>query len=156
MGRKTFESFPGILKNRYHIVISRNILDTADMISKRTETKVSLPEHKIIIKDSLFSVVSNLEAAIAWAKELVNKNSANYNKLYSDEVFVIGGGEIYSQSLNKLNKIYLTVINKEIDGDVYFPEFNLSDFKLVDKTDRLGFSFNTFEKQQSATPDRGL
>jgi dihydrofolate reductase len=147
MGRKTFESFPGVLKNRYHIVISRDIMKAAEVIGKKTGAKVSMPEHKIIAEGSLFSVVSNFQAAVDWANQLVNKNSAHYNELFSEEVFVIGGGEIYQQSLDKLDKIYLTVIDKEVDGDVYFPEFKMSDFKLIDKSDRTGFSFNTFQKQ---------
>jgi|SRR3989344_6114775 len=44
-----------------------------------------------------------------------------------DEYFVIGGGEIYKQALPKADKLYLTYIDKEIKGDVFFPDY--SDFK---------------------------
>ncbi|MDO8576878.1 MAG: dihydrofolate reductase [Candidatus Daviesbacteria bacterium] len=47
----------------------------------------------------------------------------------SEEVFVIGGGEIYKQALPITDKLYLTVIDKEIEGDVFFPDY--SDFKKV-------------------------
>lgn len=40
-----------------------------------------------------------------------------------DEVFVIGGGEIYKQALPKATKLYLTYIDKEIKGDVFFPDY---------------------------------
>lgn len=43
------------------------------------------------------------------------------------EVFVIGGGEIYKQALPLADKLYLTYIDKEIEGDVFFPDY--SDFK---------------------------
>jgi dihydrofolate reductase len=126
MGRKTFESLPGVLKNRYHIVISRDLLRTADLITKLSGSKVSLPEHKVLAEGSLFAVVSSLQAAIDWAGELTDKNSAHYNALFSAEVFVIGGGEVYKQALSFLDKIYLTIIDKEVEGDTFFPDFELS------------------------------
>ncbi|MDP3733066.1 MAG: dihydrofolate reductase [Candidatus Daviesbacteria bacterium] len=46
-----------------------------------------------------------------------------------DECFVIGGGEIYKQALPLADKLYLTYIDKEIKGDVFFPDY--SDFKRV-------------------------
>lgn len=47
----------------------------------------------------------------------------------SEEVFVIGGGEIYKQALPMANKLYLTYVDKEIEGDVFFPDY--SEFKKV-------------------------
>lgn len=47
----------------------------------------------------------------------------------SEEIFIIGGGQIYSQSMNLADKLYLTVVNQEVEGDVYFPEY--SEFKKV-------------------------
>lgn len=46
-----------------------------------------------------------------------------------DECFVIGGGEIYKQALILADKLYLTYIDKEIEGDVFFPDY--SDFNKV-------------------------
>lgn len=45
----------------------------------------------------------------------------------ADECFVIGGGQIYSEALPLADKLYLTYIDKEIEGDVFFPDY--SDFK---------------------------
>lgn len=47
----------------------------------------------------------------------------------ADEVFVIGGGQIYAEALPLADKLYLTYIDKEIEGDVFFPDY--SDFKKV-------------------------
>lgn len=44
-----------------------------------------------------------------------------------EEIFVIGGGEIYKQVLPITNKLYLTIIDKEIEGDTFFPDY--VDFK---------------------------
>lgn len=45
------------------------------------------------------------------------------------EIFIIGGGEIYKQTLDLADKLYLTVIEQDIEGDVYFPDF--ADFKKI-------------------------
>lgn len=43
---------------------------------------------------------------------------------HGDEVFVIGGAEIYRQSLPLANRIYLTVVDREFPADAYFPELD--------------------------------
>ncbi len=48
-----------------------------------------------------------------------------------DEVFVIGGGTIYKQFIHKADKMYLTWINKEFDGDTFFPEVDLNEWEEV-------------------------
>lgn len=45
------------------------------------------------------------------------------------EVFIIGGGQIYTQSMRYADKLYLTVVEEEIEGDTYFPDY--SEFKKV-------------------------
>ena len=48
-----------------------------------------------------------------------------------DEVFIIGGGEIYSQSLPLADRIYLTLVHTDSDSDIYFPEINESEWQLT-------------------------
>jgi dihydrofolate reductase len=43
------------------------------------------------------------------------------------EVFVIGGGEIYQQALPLADRIYLTVIHAQVEGDTWFPAFEMTD-----------------------------
>ena len=52
----------------------------------------------------------------------------------TEEHFVIGGATIYKLLMPKANKIYLTLIHKKFDGDVYFPEISDDEWKIVDKT----------------------
>jgi dihydrofolate reductase len=53
-------------------------------------------------------------------------------KLHAEkEVFIIGGGEIYKQSIDSVDTIYITLVHTVIDGDVYFPEIDKSKFDLV-------------------------
>src|SRR5699024_9319564 len=41
-----------------------------------------------------------------------------------DELFVIGGGELFKEMLPHADKLYVTVIDEAFDGDVYFPEID--------------------------------
>ncbi len=46
------------------------------------------------------------------------------------ENFIIGGGMIYTQFLPIADKIYLTVVKKDYDADVFFPEINYNDWEI--------------------------
>lgn len=52
------------------------------------------------------------------------------------EVMIIGGENIFSQTLNKANRIYLTVIDAEFDGDTFFPALN-NQWKLISEEKHL-------------------
>ncbi len=91
------------------------------------------------------SVVNSLEAAVALAGEL------NYN-----EIFVIGGGEIYLIAFQKANKIYMTRVHTEIEGDTYFPVIEKNDWSLTsnvnnvaDEKHAYAFSFQLWERKQN-------
>lgn len=116
MGRKTFESLPGILPRRKHIVITRN------------------PDfhHDDAIR------VGSLEEAL----DLVPADK---------EAFVIGGGEIFDLGLKIADKIELTRIHHDFDGDVFFPEMNLDQWELFaseyhqkDEKHLYDFTFETY------------
>ena len=50
-------------------------------------------------------------------------------KAPDDEVFIIGGGQIYKEAIGKADKLYLTIIEGNPDADTFFPDY--SDFKKV-------------------------
>lgn len=69
------------------------------------------------------------------------------------EIYVIGGGEIYDLALPRADRIELTVVHAEIDGDAFFPEFDESAWDLVaeetheaDERHAYAFTFRTFER----------
>ena len=76
-------------------------------------------------------------------------------KLHAEkEVFIIGGGEIYKQSIYSVDTIYITLVNTVIDGDVYFPEIDKSKFDLaweekhlVDEKNKFDYTFQKFERK---------
>ncbi len=48
-----------------------------------------------------------------------------------EEVFIIGGGEIYNIFLPIANKLYLTHVKQEVIGDIYFPTVDYSKYKVT-------------------------
>jgi dihydrofolate reductase len=47
------------------------------------------------------------------------------------EAFIIGGGQIFEETLSDADRIYQTVLPREVPGDTYFPEFSRSDFEVI-------------------------
>ena len=64
-----------------------------------------------------------------------------------DEAFIIGGGEIYRLGLSITDRIYLTEIDTELEGDTTFPELDMDDWREVSRKhhpadERHAFSFD--------------
>ncbi|CAB1055969.1 Dihydrofolate reductase (EC [Olavius sp. associated proteobacterium Delta 1] len=69
------------------------------------------------------------------------------------EAFIIGGGQIYQETISIADRIYLTVLPKEVSGDTYFPEISESDFEIT-KSDFIDaaepYHFYIYEKVKSS------
>lgn len=69
------------------------------------------------------------------------------------EVFVIGGADIYNQTMDIADRIHYTKIHHSFDGDAFFPKIDLHKWKLISKKDiaadeknKFPFSFCVYEK----------
>ena len=92
MGRKTFESIGRPLPGRKNIVVTRRANFVSDGVL----------------------ISNNLTAAIALGKAIASEDNV-------DEIMVIGGGEIYAKALSDADRLYLTEVHADIDGDTFFP-----------------------------------
>ena len=63
----------------------------------------------------------------------------------SEEVMLIGGGELFKQYFPKANKLYLTQIQAEIDGDTFFPELNWNEWKIEHDEHRPADENNSYD-----------
>lgn len=70
------------------------------------------------------------------------------------EVFIIGGGEIFRQSMDLADTIYLTVVNTVLEADVFFPEIDQAAFELVweekhpaDEKNTFDYTFQKYQKK---------
>lgn len=85
-------------------------------------------------------VVLSLEEAISICKA-------------ENEVFVIGGAEIYKQALAFTNTIYLTTVHQNYDADVFFPELKENEWKEItkeyhpaDEKNNVAYTFSTLKR----------
>jgi len=100
MGRKTFQSIGRALPGRTNIVVTRDPGFEAEEIV----------------------VVINFDAAISQAREIAQDDGV-------DEIMIGGGGEIYRRALPHADRIYLTEVDRNIDGDVTFPDFDRKEWR---------------------------
>ncbi|HTM63914.1 MAG TPA: dihydrofolate reductase [Gammaproteobacteria bacterium] len=79
-------------------------------------------------------VVTNIDTAISMA-----------NELSMDEIFVIGGAEIYQQLLPKIQRVYLTEIHHTFEGDAFFPELSKSEWKEISREQHRSDDKNPYD-----------
>ena len=93
MGRKTFESIGRPLPGRLSVVVTR-------------QRDYAAPPGVV--------VCASIDAALRHCEEHAAE--------WGGEAFVIGGGELFRQSLPRTDKVYLTLVHRSVDGDVTYPE----------------------------------
>ena len=124
MGRKTFESVGHPLPHRLSVVVTRQPNYPAQ------------PPNMVVQPD--------LKAAIEYAGKQTAK--------YGEEIFIIGGGDIFKESLPLVDVIYLTRIYKEFKGDILYPNIDPKQFELIEQRDReqpVRFSFLTYARRKA-------
>ncbi|MFQ3340183.1 MAG: dihydrofolate reductase [Gammaproteobacteria bacterium] len=109
MGRKTYESIGRPLPNRNNIIISRTLKDIPGAY-----------------------VYSDLESAIKFVEE------KNKEENIDNEIVIIGGGYLFRDTIESFNKLILTRVDCEIDGDIFYPDIDLNNWRLI--------SSNSFKK----------
>jgi dihydrofolate reductase len=78
------------------------------------------------------SVAPNLREAI----ELLNKE---------EEIFILGGAEIFEQSIDIADKLYITLVHGKFPGDAFFPEIDMSIWKVSRKTNHAADDENAYD-----------
>ena len=70
-----------------------------------------------------------------------------------DEIFVMGGAQIYREALSVVDRMYITVVERDYEGDTSFPEIDYSQWKLVDvvrhergEEYEFPFEFRTYDR----------
>ena len=88
-------------------------------------------------------VVASLEEALAAVRE-------------AEEAMIIGGMSIYRQALPHADRLYMTLVHADLEGDAWFPEFDLGQWREIERIDfeadeknRLPYSFVILERRES-------
>jgi dihydrofolate reductase len=132
MGRKTFESIGKALPNRYNLVISRN------------------PKYRLPFDENDGALFCSLEDAFHFCRKMSNPSKSEHppkqsdrvpkklkyhipQNIYFDEVFVIGGEELYKMTVQHAERIYISKIYAEFTGDRFFPEINWDEWRMIER-----------------------
>lgn len=114
MGRRTYESVGRPLPGRRNIVLSA----TGYLNNEVT-------------------VVPDIDSALTVAAEQCEIDSV-------EECFVVGGAQVYAETLDRADRLYCTLVDAEIDGDTFFPSFDWGCWRITEKEDFVANERNTY------------
>jgi dihydrofolate reductase len=125
----------------HHVIMGRNCyVSIGRPLPKRTNIIVS---RDIYFISSSCLVARSIQEALQMAHEHDET-----------EVFIIGGGQIYEQTKELWDRLYLTEVDLEADGDVYFPKINEEEWRLLssekhekDEKNPFNYTFKILEKK---------
>jgi dihydrofolate reductase len=107
--------------------------------------------HLVITRNQNFEVPEG-----HYVFETVEKAFIFCNKIGVEKLYIIGGGEIYSQTIGLADELIITEVEAEPEGDTHFPEINESiwketyrEYHPADENHQYGFSFVNYEKIKS-------
>ncbi|NND89328.1 MAG: dihydrofolate reductase [Granulosicoccus sp.] len=119
MGRKTYESIGKPLPGRDNIVVTRNPNWSADGVQR----------------------AQSLESALSLAKGIAaGDTQQNVPDGSHPEVMIIGGASLCRDAMPDTQRLYLTTVDYDFDGDTWFDSFHWDDWKVVSEERRDPFS----------------
>jgi dihydrofolate reductase len=107
MGRKTYDSIGKPLPGRANIVVTQG--------------------------DGAFPDGVDVAADVSAAMEVAQRRAKETG---ADEIMIIGGATLYEATLPDADRVYLTEIHEAVDGDTFFPEFDRTAWREVEREDR--------------------
>lgn len=110
MGRNTWESLPGLLPGRRHIVVTRNEAYVAPGAE----------------------VVHSVEEALAAVEG-------------EPEIMIVGGSHFYAEMLPRAHRLYLTLVDAEVEGDAQFPEIDWQEWQEVARENHSADEKNAYD-----------
>lgn len=84
---------------------------------------------------------------ITLSDAIVINDCDKFLKDFKDELFVVGGKTIYKLSLPYADKLYISFIKGKHEGNVYFPEFDFNDFKLISSNETELVNYTIYQRK---------
>ncbi len=184
MGRKTFESVGKPLPGRTNIVITRNkdyqapgclmaasVKQALEMVNKGKAdpgTSKDTTEQSELNRSHLEEAKEHPEINMSTSEDTKYQSERNPDPSKDpkeqpeikpgpskgNEVFIAGGGEIYKQAMPLADRMYITIIDHDFDGDTFFPRFSATDWMLseeiyhpADEKNKYPMLFRTYERK---------
>jgi len=182
MGRKSYESLGKPLPGRPNIVVSRSgkplteakettifkDMEAVDLslddlpppskktsadtpLADKTETTSQPAPYQTPIKTPSSDgphYVNSIEAGIDLMRDMAQEMNV-------DEIFITGGGQIYTETLPYTDRLYITVLDRDYEAHVFFPKFDWDEWNIVSEekhkadpaNNRPSFTFFTLERE---------
>lgn len=102
----------------HHVIMGRTSFASMNYVPLKNRTNIILSRDPFFITSTAI-VCHSIEEALAVAQEAGET-----------EAFILGGGQVFEQSLPYVDKIYLTRVITELPGDTYFPELDPNEWTL--------------------------
>ncbi len=115
MGRKTYESIGKPLPERLNIVLTKQSNFNPEGVC----------------------IAGSLEEAIAKSKD-------NLGEIDGSKVYILGGQQVYKQTLLLADKLEITHVHRKVKGDTYFPELDLKEWTVQKEINNEGYSFISY------------
>ena len=115
------------LTTNHNIIMGRKTFESLGRVLPNRKHIVLCNDMKLDINDENVEIMDNIDKLKEYEEA-------------EEENFVIGGATIYKLLLPKANKLYITKINQEFEGDVYFPEIDEGIWKVVETKKGINLS----------------
>jgi dihydrofolate reductase len=124
------------LTTGHHIIMGRKTYESLGRLLPERTTVIVTRNKAYNVEGAL--IAGSLEEAVSLCKD-------------DNEAFVIGGAELYKDALKLADKLYLTEIDLQVEGDAFFPEFKGSEWKETSReahtsAQGLPFSYITYNR----------
>ncbi len=106
-----------------------------------------LPNRNNVVISSLLPPTSGVDICKSFEEGMEKARS------YGREIFISGGASVYAQALPVADRMFLSYVKKDYDGDVFFPEFNQDDWNIEQKTDFPDFELVKYVRK-NGTPEK--
>jgi dihydrofolate reductase len=126
------------LTNGHPVIMGRKTFESIGKVLPDRTNIIITSDRKYRAKSAL--ITHSLAQALNCAKD----------KQGSEEIFIIGGASVYSQALLIADKLYITVVHTNIDGDAYFPDYSMFTkeiFRQDNESDGYKYTFLELEKE---------
>ena len=124
---------------KHHILMGRKTFESINS---------TLPGRKIIVASRKNQSFNKKDVIIV---DSITKGINLAKNNGEPELFIVGGATIFDKTLILTDKIYITKIEKEFEGDAYFPEINSTDWRLLNSSEifsenNLNFRFMIYKR----------
>ena len=117
----------------HHVLMGRKNYEAEGKILKGRTNIIITRQQTYTVKNAF--VFSTIREGIKFAE---NRGES--------ELFIIGGSQIYYETLRQANKIYLTIIHREFEGDTFFPKLDKEEWEMKSKREYLSDQDNPDRK----------